>query len=216
MTMPTRRPSIYLWPTWITSLLAGEAQCWYAPWMKAHFKLNLLDRGGFDLAAWKVQHAEMVDQRAGELRAEGYTVTLEDQNAFHLQGRAAKLGGKPDIIGVRGERGLIVDCKGGKRRDSDVQQVLIYLFAAPLAHPHLQKVALDGEVRYRDGAVAIRAEQFTPELRQRIVEAITKVGSAMVPPAAPSARECRFCDIAKTDCPARIETAAEDVQVEAF
>jgi hypothetical protein len=57
----------YIWVTWLTKLLAGEDQCQYAPWFKAHFKFDKVDRG-FDLAAWTAEHAAMVRARAIELQ----------------------------------------------------------------------------------------------------------------------------------------------------
>ena len=50
------------------------------------------------------------------LKAEGYAVFVEDQNKFTLKGRAATLGGVPDLVAVRGAEALVVDCKSGKQR----------------------------------------------------------------------------------------------------
>lgn len=214
--MATKRFDVYIWVTWLTSLLAGDASCWHQPWLKSHFKITKLDRGGFDLAGWKVQHTEMVEKRTAELLEAGWAVTLEDQNFFTLAGRVAKLAGKPDIVAIRGDEALIVDCKSGQRRASDIQQVLVYMFALPLASERFQTLRLAGEVQYPDGSIPIRPEQFTDELKARIIAAITKIGSSTVPPTTPSARECAFCDISKVDCPARIERVLDDVAVEVF
>ena len=66
----------------------------------------------------------MVRARAAALKADGYTAFVEDQNKFTLKGRAATLGGMPDLVAVRGAGTLVVDCKSGKQRGSDSFQVL--------------------------------------------------------------------------------------------
>lgn len=211
-----KRPTPYVWASWPCAILSGDAQCLYSIWVRAHFKLDLLDRGDFDLAAWKIQHAEMVEKRVAALRADGWTVTVEDENSFTLAGRAAKLAGKPDVVAVKDRDVLIVDQKSGKRSPSHIQQVLLYMFAWPLVRPQFKDYRIAGEVEYRDGAIPISPEQFSPELRARIVDTMTKLGSSIVPPTVPSARECAFCPVSKVDCPARIDAAVEAVTTEAF
>ena len=51
------------------------------------------------------------NETQGQLEAEGKTLFTEGQNAFTLRGRSAALEGKPDLITVSGDRGLIVDKK---------------------------------------------------------------------------------------------------------
>jgi CRISPR/Cas system-associated exonuclease Cas4 (RecB family) len=215
--MAIARRSPYAWVTWLTPILAGDAQCWFAPWFKSHFQFEKLERGGVDLATWKVEHAAMVEARAARFRADGWTVYVEDQNKFTLRGTAVTLGGKPDLVAVRGLEARVVDCKGGKRRDSDLQQVLIYLFALPRYHAALTPAhVLTGEVEYRDGSLTIPPESFTPALRERIVETIRRMGADEPPRRVPSARECAFCDIGPTDCPVRIDQATTEVLVSEF
>lgn len=201
----TARPEPYIWVTWLTGLLAGEKQCAFAPWVKAHFRVEKLDRGGFDLEAWKIEHTDMVRTRARELEAEGYRVSLEDQNAFKIRGQAGTLAGKCDLIAERGDEVRIVDAKSGQSRSADVQQVLIYLFAVPLARPAVRGKRLIGELQYKAHRVEIQPEAFTPALRQRILDTIKAVGSGPRPPATPSAAECRWCDVGPGDCRDRIE-----------
>lgn len=214
--MATKRFDVYIWVTWLTALLAGDASCWYSAWIRAHFKIDSVRRGDFDLASWKVTHTEMVEARSAALTADGWTVTLEDQNFFTLRGRTAKLAGKPDIVAIKGDDALCVDCKSGQRRASDIQQVLLYMFALPLASDRFKDKRLSGEVQYRDGSIPIQPEQFTDELRARIIQTITKVGASTVPTTTPSARECAFCDVGKADCPSRIETTPAEAVVSEF
>jgi len=89
------------------------------------------------------------------VKAEGYTVFVEDQNRFTLKGRAATLGGVPDLVAVRGAEALVVDSKSGKQRDSDAFQVLTYMRVLPITHAACRGVPLAGEVQYRDASLRI-------------------------------------------------------------
>jgi hypothetical protein len=207
----------YTWASWLSPLLSGDAQCLYQPWVQSQFQIQKIEHSDFDLVRWKVEHQQMVEARANQLFGDGWTVSIEDQNKFTLNGKTTTLAGKPDIVAVRGDDGLVVDCKSGRRRSSDALQVLLYIFAIPMYHrlwrPSLR---LAGEVRYRDGALEIQPEQFTPELRQRIVTMVARMGNPAAPLRTPSASECAFCPVSKADCPDRVEQLEAPVTVAEF
>ena len=198
------RQSAYIWVSWLTKLLSGEDQCWWAAWFKAHYKFQKVKRD-FDSAAWSAAHNDMLQKRVGALTADGAMCYLEDQNSFASEGEIATVAGKLDILAVRPPMGTIIDCKTGKRKDADYQQVLVYLMMAPLGLAHAKPLTLTGEVQYGDGVVAVRQEDLTPAVKERIVSAIRKVGGSEAPARVPSWGECRFCDISKADCPERLE-----------
>ncbi len=143
--------------------------------------------------------------RAEALKAEGYAVFVEDQNKFTLKGRAATLGGVPDLVAVRGGEALVVDCKSGKQRGSDAFQVLTYMRVLPITHAACRGVPLAGEVQYRDASVRIEPGQLTDELKGLIRGTIERVGGATPAVKAPSLSECRFCEITAADCPERVD-----------
>jgi hypothetical protein len=219
MAPSTRRFGLpYVWVTWVTKLLAGEDSCAYAPWFKAHFKFTKVERG-FDFAGWKAGHAAMVAARVTELVADGWTVTVEDQNEFKLKGRTALLSGKADIVARRANEMLVVDCKGGNQKDSDWWQVALYLVALPRVwredtHPLLAIVdpgpgplTWRGEVCYADHRVDIVPAEVNGDRQERIFAQLREVGGETAPHKVPSRRECSFCDISKSDCPERVEQA---------
>jgi hypothetical protein len=215
----TPRRSPYTWATWVTGLLAGDDQCQYAAWVKSHFTYEKRVRGDdFDLATWKAQHAVMVSERAAQLTAYGWSVSVEDQTKFPVRGAATTLAGQPDIVATKGDGVLVSDEKSGQRRAKDIWQVLLYIFTRPLSHPELvEGKRLMGEVVYRDGVLPIAGGEFTDGHRARIVGVLQVVGGPIdTPPAAtPSARECAFCDIAA--CQFRVHAmATEPRAVEAF
>lgn len=216
MTVP--RDGSYIWVTWITGLMAADKHCEWAAWFRAHYQGFDKVPSDFDLAAWKAAHGEMVRRRADELRGEGYSVFVEDQNKFSLKGQAATLGGVPDLVAVRDGEGLVVDCKSGQRRDSDAFQVLTYMLVLPLTHASCKGVALAGEVQYRDGRLPIASEKLDDELKALISGTIGRVGGEKPLPKVPSLSECRFCDITAADCPERIDEAqrVEVVETDLF
>lgn len=210
--MAKSRGKPYVWVTWMTRFIAGDAQCYWALWFRAHYTYEKRpDERAGNLSQWKANHADMVRARAAELREQGWTVFLEAQNKFTLRGKTALLGGAADIVAIKGMDALVVDCKTGQQRDSDYYQVLTYQLALPLCLPALKGKRLAGEVQYPNGRLAIAPEELNPETRKRLLDAIAKASATTAPARTPSPRECAWCDIGKEDCPARIE---EEVAVE--
>lgn len=196
----------FIWVTWITGLLSGDKHCAFAPWYRAHYKYEKRDDPTFDSAAWSATHNEMVQQRKTQLEAEGWSVTLENQNAFKLQGRTALLSGKQDLIATRNGDTRVIDCKSGKKRDSDWWQVLLYILALRRLRPDLK--AISGEVCYSDGPVLIQPEDLTPKREEQIFATLRLVGGDERPAHVPSKFECSFCDVA--ECTERWKAPARE------
>ena len=204
MAQPRDEP--YIWVTWLSRLLAGDAHCEWALWFKAHHKYDKQEKDEtVDLPAWKAAHGEFVRVRAAELRAAGYKVFVEDQNKFALKGKAATVGGKPDIVAILGDEALVVDCKTGATHATDALQVLVYMLILPLVHAACKGKRVTGEVRYKDHVTTIPADALTPDLRELIRGTITRAGGAAPTQRVPSYAECNFCDITAADCPERID-----------
>lgn len=212
--MATKRSTPYVWATWITKLMAGECQCLWAAWFRAHHRYDKLPRDA-DLAAWTADHTAMVGERSQTLMADGYNVYREGQNSFKLVGRSgAVLSGKPDIVAVKGQDVRMVDCKTGTPRNSDQLQVVLYLYALPLANSSYRGNAIQGEVVYR--AVTIPSSTVDAAFKQQLARTLQLVTVDEPPERVPSYGECRFCDISCKDCPARIDTPPREVQVDFF
>lgn len=216
--MPTsRKHDCYIWASWLPPLMSGEAQCWWSAWFRAWHRYDKFEREGGDLATWKAEHQDMLIARQRELEADGWTVYVEDQNSFKLKGRSATVAGKCDLVAVRGEEARIEDCKSGDRKQSDVFQVYLYLFAAPYFHQAVQGKRISGAVRYRTASVEIAPEMLTPDLRERILASIRRIGAPVDPPSkVPSVRECRFCHVGPSDCNVRIDQPDLEVSVDLF
>lgn len=203
MATTPRHGKPYVYVTWITGVLAGDRDCAWAPWFKAHFRADKRPDRTFDLAAWTAEHVAMVQARAAELVADGWRVTVEGANDFRLYGKTAILSGKPDIVAIRGAEVLVVDCKTGKQRHSDFWQVLVYMLALPRVREDVVGLRLSGEVCYRDQRITVTPEELNGDREARIFDVLRQCGSDDRPAHAPSRHECAFCDITDSDCPER-------------
>src|SRR5262249_30624263 len=94
----------------------------------------------------------------------------------------------------------------GKPRPSNRVQVMIYMWAVPLALPRYKNVKFDGLLAYKDDEEFIPASNVSPEFVNRLLALIRRVGGPTECRKVPSFSECRFCNISAADCPDRIET----------
>lgn len=192
----------YIWVTWLAKLLGGQ-QCVWSAWFKAHYKYDKYEEQAADLVKWNRDHTALMAAKRRALEADGWTVTVEDQNAFKLEGAVAVVAGKMDLVAVKDDRVLVVDGKTGRQRESDIWQVLLYLFALPKCRPDLP-AQLEGEVHYRKEDVSLTPEELTEERLEEIVGLIKTVGGDEAPPKRPSRAECQRCNIGRKDCPERV------------
>lgn len=229
--MITPRPRPYIWATWLAEALVGDDKCEWKLWLKTHHQYDKVqepDEQRNNLAVWKSQHGSAVSARKAELEAEGWVVSVEDQNKFHVRGRTTTVGGAADILAtrraveieggerllVRGGAGVIEDIKTGRPRDRDFWQVVVYLTMLPLAKPELVDVALTGRVIY----TADRSQDLTvtplPEARAQVFARIHALEAKQAPARTPSARECAYCDI--LDCEDRVREKPGETETEVF
>jgi CRISPR/Cas system-associated exonuclease Cas4 (RecB family) len=208
--MTVRRSSPYVSTTWLSKLLVGEQSCEWAAWFKANHERYERAPSTFDSTGWRLAHTALLDRMYGQLIEAGQAVSVEAQNRFSLQGKCATLKGKPDLIGLNGS-GTICDVKTGQPKASDQVQVMIYMWAVPLALPKYSDVKLDGLVVYPDHEVRIPAESVDAAFVQNLAGLIKRVSAEVVPRRVPSPDECKFCDLTVKDCTERVEAAAEEL-----
>ena len=168
---------------------------------------------GFDLVGWQLGHTAGVNECRAEWEERGYTVYTENQNGFALKGRAAMLGGKPDLIARKGSSGTIIDVKTGRPGPSHVVQVMLCMYAVPRAMERHRGVAFDGMVAYGDHDVEIPASAVDEGFIRDVSELVLRLSAAQPARRVPSRRECGSCDISSVDCPERVSggDAAERV-----
>lgn len=209
--MATARETPYVWATWVSKLMAGEVQCEWSLWFRAHYAYDKRAMD-FNLARWTAEHGRLVRDQAVRLRSEGYDVRVENQNAFKIHGRnQVVLAGKPDLVAARDGVVHVVDCKTGASRVSDHMQVLIYMLILPYVRPLWKGLAIQGCIQYRHDRVAIPAHGVDAAFRQQFRQAMDQIGGAAALMRQASYAECQFCDISRLDCPDRIDTPPADV-----
>lgn len=203
----SKRFAPYIWPTWISGLLSGEKQCEWAAWYRAHFNFEKADVDGGDIDRIRKEHDEMVQRRAAALALNGWTVKVEDDNKFKLEGRdrgdgkKSIMAGKPDIIAVKPKIVQVIDEKSGQKRKSDEWQVRIYQLALARTWFRGQGITITGIVEYRNDVVIVEA--LKPDQDAKIRSVMAMAGGDLEPPKTPSLAECRFCPIAA--CPSRMK-----------
>lgn len=210
-----RRGKPYIYVTWLAKLLGGQ-RCLWSAWFKAHYKYDKFEEQALDLVKWNRDHNKLMAVRQKELEADGWTVMVEEENAFKLEGEAAVVAGKPDLVAVKGDQILVVDGKTGRERESDIWQVLFYLFAIPKSRPDL-KGELVGEVFYKSGeTITLTPADLDEQRMGQVVSLIKTVASDEPPAKRPSRDECKRCNIGHKDCPERIGVQQETVAVGEF
>lgn len=209
--MVIKRESPYVWVTWITGLLAGDAHCEWGAWFKANHTGYAKPATGVNLVVWKSAHGDMVRKRAAALRDAGYAVYAESQNKFvYKGGNGVVLSGIPDVVGIRGDDAVVVDCKTGKERGSDIFQVLVYMWMLPHTVKACAGKKMRGQVEYTDRVVDIAPDKLTDDVKSLIRGLIQRVGDAAAPPPrVPSSGECRFCGLTCADCEEYVEAEIE-------
>ena len=203
--MAIERSTPYVYVTWITKLLAAEDYCEWKVWFQSHYTKYPTVPSDFNLTEWTAQHTELTEKRVESLRAEGYDIYVENQNYFNLEGKTGiTLGGKPDIVAVKGDTALVVDCKTGNSRHSDNYQVMIYMLILPSVHNACRGKVMKGEVQYLSDKVEIPSEKVNDDFRQKFGALMKKVGGDVELERNPTYSECRFCKITDENCPDRV------------
>ncbi len=205
------RSNPFIWVSWLSKLMAGEKQCEWASWFRAHYIWGKLP-SGLDVAKWTANHAQLLRARRTALEAEGFTVYTEDQNSFTLQGKTGiEVSGKPDIVAIRDKEAYVEDCKTGSPRHSDHFQVLVYMLSLPYVKGPWKGLKLNGRIVYSDTVVDVPSSKIDTDLKGLFRQTVLAIGGKEHAPRIPSWGECRYCDISKADCPQRIESHAEAV-----
>ena len=200
----------YIWVTWLTRLLVGENSCEWAAWFRAQHEGWSWAKApsGFDLVGWQLAHTAGVNECRAEWEGRGYMVYTESQNGFALWGRTATLGGKPDLVALRGGCGTIINVKTGSPSPAHSVQVMLYMYAVPRAMGRHHGVAFDGVVAYSDHEVPIPAAAVNETFIGNLSLLVRRLSSSEPARRVPSPRECGFCDISSADCPERAAEGA--------
>jgi hypothetical protein len=99
----------------------------------------------------------------------------------------------------------ITDVKTGRERCSDRVQVMLYMHLVPQARPEYAGTRPAGCVVYNGSKVDIPPEAVDAKFIEAFEYFLGVVAGSEPALKVPSRHECRFCDIARTECPERFE-----------
>lgn len=155
----------------------------------------------------------LLNRRVHDLEAKGFSVYIEGENWFEVSGKnhAVKVAGKPDILAIDGSQAFIEDCKTGKKKNSDLYQVLIYMLLLPVSTARCRGLSLEGRLVYRNEVINIHSSLIDVEFKKRFREEIAIISSPSAARKVPSLQECRRCDIPARCCPERIDQTYSEV-----
>ena len=158
-----------------------------------------------------MHHTRLLNDVRDKLEAGGHTVSTERANWFKLEGASGALvAGQADLIAVASDGQVTVYAvKTGAQQDSDVAQVMTYMYALPLAADSpCEGKSPDGRVVYRDGTeIYIPAAAVDDNFREGPHDLIRRVVSDDPARRVPSPPECNWCDLTDLDCPERIDSS---------
>jgi hypothetical protein len=203
---PRDEPFIYA--TWLTKLISGEAQCEWSLWFRARHTFEKMQSGS-NLDAWTKEHDALLQWRASKLREQGVQPLIE--RGFSVNGRTATIKGKADLTYDLDRVLWIEECKTGKRRDSDHVQALIYVWLAELGG----LPTAEARIIYRDDIVDVDRSRL-PEIRKDALRLIKLTTESTPPLRVPSVLECRSCNISSLYCPDRAVSGDDIFTTDAF
>ena len=151
-----------------------------------------------------LNRTSLLNEQKTQWEARGQDVYVEGQNSFRLRGQSATLAGRPDLIVVRNHDALIIDIKAGQKQPSHYVQIMIYIYALPRALPQYQHAKLAGQVVYPTRTARVPMGSLHTQFKTDLGTLIRRIAADQPVARAPSAHECRFCDITAHDCADRV------------
>ena len=216
---PQVREQPYVWVTWLAKLLSGHDFCWWASWFRAQHEGWSWPKApsDFDRDRWIMEHNTRLNEERERLIADGAAVYVDNQNNFKLRGASATLAGTPDLVSIEDGNVTIHDIKSGQPHVFHSAQVMLYMWAFPLARPQYRDLPMAGRVVYNDYAVDIPSSAVDEVFVDRVASLIKRLADGERPPLrTPSPSECGFCDITSANCPERIDEDPEEAETELF
>ena len=197
------RHNTYIYPGWAARFLSGDRQCQFSLYAQANYKIPK-QNSDFDLEAYKIEHRALVDKTAVHLKSMGYQVYTEESNSFWVDignGKAV-ISAQPDLVAIDGSQVLVVECKTGKPRASDIAQNMIYTVLIPSVELHGITAIAEGQVVYSNYPdQEISPEKVDEGFKERMRQLVKMLIGREIPAATPSFNECQWCPIAHIcDC----------------
>ena len=197
----------------LSRLLSGDDSCEWRAWFQAHHYSDSWTRAdtSFDSVRWKMEHSNLLWESRERLEDDGYTVRVEKENKFWVDGACATVSGQPDLVAERHGDITVMDVKTGTPCQSDIVQVMLYMYGLDRSVPAWGNIILKGRVVYSDHVVDIPADAISPEFIEQMGSLIRRVADSRPALVVPSSTECGFCSITLEECPKRTSVPRDAV-----
>ena len=197
----------------LSRLLSGDDSCEWRAWFQAHHYSDSWTRAdtSFDSVRWKMEHSNLLWESRERLEDDGYTVRVEKENKFWVDGACATVSGQPDLVAERHGDITVMDVKTGTLCQSDIVQVMLYMYGLDRSVPAWGDIILKGRVVYSDHVVDIPADAISPEFIEQMGSLIRRVADSRPALVVPSSTECGFCSITLEECPKRTSVPRDAV-----
>jgi len=206
-TVAKKRDNVFIWITWLAKVMAGDQSCEWASWFKAHFENYDKAPSDFDTAKWKIEHTRRLRELRRERMKKGERVFLEGENEIRYTSPAGVVVvGKPDLIAVSRGQPTIYDVKTGQPKASNEVQVLLYMLLLPKAVPAYRGTHPAGCIVHNDTRIDIPSTAADDAFAENFEYFLNVIADQEPALKVPARNECRFCDIAKSECPERVES----------
>lgn len=197
--MSQRRKTPYINVTWLKHYLIGNRLCRWSIWHRIHNYYQ--KKSNFDVVKHKMKHTPFLKETMQSYEGQGYEVVPEYD--VKVYGEKAELHGKVDLIALREDGNLIIECKTGKPNEIDKIQLLLYIWALPRTHGRFRGARFDGILAYKNYDVEISSIEVDEEFVTHFSQFTTDIMNAEPDRKYPSPRECKWCDVG--DCDERNE-----------
>ncbi len=204
-----RRDSGFVWVTWISKLISGDAKCYYGPWLRANYHIDSLIES--DFSEWQKEHDEVVKDRYKKYSNEDYTVSLSHKNDIALKNKSDNiLRAKPDIIAIKKDTIIFEDVRHHKYKDYNIINLMIYLLSCKDHFRFRLYNECFGIIWTPNENKKITMVDISDKFKENLSDKFHILTSDTQLDATPSPEECRYCRIPKRLCDKRIGDSTND------
>ena len=133
----------------------------------------------FDQTGWLLSQTALLNEQCQRWEQQRYTTMPKRQNSFNPRGSSVVLAGKPDLVARRHDQITVIDAKTGRPSPAHAAQVLIYMYALPLASERYQRLRIAGQVAYPDHIVDVPADAVDGRFVENLGGHIRRLASQM-------------------------------------
>ena len=186
--------------------MVEESLCPWSAWFKTHYANYEKTPSNPEFIKYRLDHSRMINELRNERLGKGEKVLVEDANRFSFEIKPGlTLAGKPDLIAISENKATVYECKSEAQKDSHQIQLMIYLYCLPRCLDQHKNIKLEGCLYYPNTKIEIPQSMINEGFIDHLNYWLEILGADTPPAKAPSKNECLFCNIAKTDCPERVE-----------